>query len=218
MDCGGFEMIDIIIADDQMLLRKSLGQIISTDEEINVVDMVGTGKEAIESCNTHKPDMVLMDIEMPEMDGITALKIIKENYPNIKVIILTTFENTDNIIDSFLNQADGYIIKDVDCDELIITIKCVNYGLTVIHESVKKVMVDKFKNMVTNKKKNIDIVSGNEMDIIRLIVKGQSNKDIAKLLNYSEGTIKNKISRIYEKLEISDRLQLAVYAVENGIA
>lgn len=211
-------MINIIIADDQILLRKSLGQIISTDEDINVVDMVGTGKAAIESCNTYKPNIVLMDIEMPEMDGISALKIIKKNHPKIKVIILTTFENTDNIINSFLSEADGYIIKDVDCAELLITIKCVNYGLTVIHKSVKKVMVDRFKNLVKDKKKYVEIVNENEIDIIRLIVRGQSNKNIAKVLNYSEGTIKNKISRIYEKLEISDRLQLAVYAVENGIA
>ncbi|MDY0235246.1 MAG: response regulator transcription factor [Gudongella sp.] len=210
-------MIDIIIADDQMLLRESLGQIISTDEEINVVDMVGTGKEAIESCDIYKPDVVLMDIEMPEMDGISALNIIKENQPDIKVIILTTFENTDNVINSFLSDADGYIIKDIDCAELIITIKCVNYGLTVIHESVKKLMVDKFKKLVKNKKQYTDILNEKEIDIIRLIVRGHSNKKIAKTFNYSEGTVKNKVSRIYEKLDISDRLQLAVYAVENGI-
>ena len=211
------KMIKIIIVDDQILLRKSLGQIISTEKEISVVDMVGTGKQAIESCNIYKPDIVLLDIEMPEMDGISALKIIKQNHPDIKVIILTTFENKDNIIDSFLGEADGYIIKDIDCDELITTIKCVNYGLTVIHKSVKKVMVDKFKKLVNNRKNYTEILNELEIDIIRLIVRGQSNKSIAKSFNYTEGTVKNKVSRIYEKLGISDRLQLAVYAVENGI-
>lgn len=210
-------MIKIIIADDQILLRESLGQIISIDSEINVVDTVGTGKQAIESCEINKPDMVLMDIEMPEMDGISALNIIKKKYPDTKVIILTTFENKDNIIDSFLYEADGYIIKDIDCDELILTIKCVNYGLTVIHKSVKNIMVDKFRRLVSNKKKYTDILNEKEIDIVKLIVQGQSNKSIAKIFNYSEGTVKNKVSRIYEKLNISDRLQLAVYAVENGI-
>lgn len=210
-------MINIIIADDQMLLRKSLGQIISTDDEIKVVDMVGTGKEAIDSCDKNKPDIVLMDIEMPEMDGISALNIIKKNHPDIKVIILTTFGNTNNIVNSFLSDADGYIIKDIDCAELIITIKCVNYGLTVIHESVKKLMIDKFTKLVDNKKKYTDILNEKEIAITRLIVRGQSNKAIAKEFNYSEGTVKNIVSRIYEKLDISDRVQLAVYAVENGI-
>jgi DNA-binding NarL/FixJ family response regulator len=210
-------MIDIIIVDDQVLLRKSLGQIISTDKEINVVDMVGTGREAIHSCNVYKPNVVLMDIEMPEMDGISALKIIKENHPNIKVIILTTFENADNIINAFLSEADGYIIKDLGCSELIATIKCVNYGLTVIHESVKKIMVNKFRKLVKNKKNYIEVLNDVEIEMIRLIVSGQTNKKIAKTFNYAEGTVKNKVSRIYEKLGISDRLQLVIYAVENGI-
>lgn len=210
-------MIKIIIADDQVLLRKSLGHIISTDEEITVVDMVGSGKQAIESCKKNTPDIVLMDIEMPQIDGISALKIIKEKHPDIKVIILTTFDNTDSIVESFLGEADGYIVKDIDCEELIATIKCVNYGLTVIHKSVKKIMVNKFKKMSSSKRTYTDILSIEEIDTIRLIVMGKSNKEIAKTFNYTEGTVKNKVSRIYEKLEISDRLQLAVYAVENGI-
>ena len=210
-------MIKIIIADDQVLLRKSLGQIISTDEEINVAQMVGTGKEAIEACKIHMPNIVLMDIEMPEMDGISALRIIKEKFKGVKVIILTTFENTNNIVDSFLAEADGYITKDIDCDELLSTIKCVNYGLTVIHKSVKKIMVDKFKKMAANKKNYTDILSLEEIGMVKLIVEGRGNKEIAKIFNYTEGTIKNKVSKVYEKLNISDRLQLAVYAIENGI-
>jgi DNA-binding NarL/FixJ family response regulator len=161
--------------------------------------------------------MVLMDIEMPEMDGIAALKIIKNAHPNIKVIILTTFENSENIMKAFLSKADGYIIKDLGCAELITTIKCVNYGLTVIHQSVKDIMVDKFRKLVTNKKNYNDVLNDTEIEMIKLIVKGQTNKSIAKTFNYAEGTVKNKVSRIYEKLNISDRLQLAVYAVENGI-
>ncbi|QUH28442.1 response regulator [Vallitalea guaymasensis] len=210
-------MIKVIIADDQSLLRKSLSQIISIDEKINVIGQAANGKEAIELCKLHHPDIVLMDIEMPEMDGISALKIIKKNYKNTKVIILTTFENTDNIVESFLSQADGYITKDIDPDELITTIKCVGYGLTVIHKSVKNIMVDKFRKMGEGRKKYADILSMEQIDMIKLIVDGKSNKEIAKIFNYTEGTIKNKVSRIYEKLGISDRLQLAVYAVENGI-
>ncbi len=133
-------MIRLIVADDQALLRKSLKEIISTDDQMNVVDTASTGREAIHLCEQYHPDIVIMDIEMPTMSGIDALKVIKEQYPEIKVIILTTFDNKENIISAFLASADGYITKDIDPHELITTIKCVNYGLTVIHKSVKKTL------------------------------------------------------------------------------
>ncbi len=210
-------MIKILIADDQVLLRKSLGHLISIEKEFQVVDLVGTGKEAIEACGRHRPDIVLMDIEMPEMNGIAALKMIKKQYKNIKVIMLTTFDNKENIVEAFLAQADGYITKDVDCDELITIIKCVNYGLTVIHKSVKEIMVHKFSKMQNAKGGYVEILSEEEILVVQHIVSGKSNKEIGKIFSYTEGTIKNKVSKIYEKLNISDRLQLAVYAVENGI-
>lgn len=210
-------MIKILIVDDQALLRKSLGQIISSDEEMNVVSMASTGREAIEMCLTHEPDIVMMDIEMPTMNGIDALKIIKDRAPKIKVIILTTFENKENIISAFLAKADGYITKDIDPNELITTIKCVSYGLSVIHKSVKDIMVDKFEKLSQRSKNYADILSVEEIDMVKLIVSGKSNKEIGKTFNYTEGTVKNKVSRIYEKLNIADRLSLAVFAVENGL-
>ncbi len=213
----GVKMIEIVIADDQVLLRKSLGKIISIDKDISVVDMVGSGKEAIQSCEKHHPDIVLMDIEMPQIDGISALKIIKAKFPKVKVIILTTFDSTDNIVESFIGEADGYIVKDIDCEELMATIKCVNMGLTVIHKSVKDVMIKRFKLMSNSNKSYIDVLKMEEIDMIKLIVNGKTNKEIGKIFNYTEGTIKNKISRIYEKLKIKDRLQLAIYAIKNNI-
>jgi DNA-binding NarL/FixJ family response regulator len=210
-------MIKVIIVDDQVLLRKSLGQLISIDEEISVVSMASSGREAIDECEKHRPDIIIMDIEMPKMNGIDALKIIKEKYSKTKVIILTTFDNKDYIISAFLAKADGYITKDIEPDELITTIKCVNYGLTVIHKSVKEIMVSKFEKLSKGNTNYTDILSIEEIDMIKLIVDGKSNKDIAKVFNYTEGTVKNKVSRIYEKLGKTDRLQLAVYAVENGI-
>jgi len=209
--------VNILIADDQVLLRKSLKQILSTDEGLQVIGTVSNGREAIEFCHSHKVDLVLMDIEMPELDGISALKLIKECREDTKVIILTTFEDTENIVEAFLANADGYITKDIDCDELIQTIKCVNYGLTVIHKSVKKIMVDKFKRIAEGKKDYKNLLNAEELNIVRAIVDGKSNKEISKVFNYTEGTIKNKVSRIYEKLGIADRVQLAVYAIENGI-
>ncbi len=210
-------MTKVVIADDQVLLRKSIGHIISVDENIQVVEMVGNGKEALAACKKHHPDIVLMDIEMPVMNGLTATGLIKKQCPETKVIILTTFENTDNIMEAFLVEADGYIVKDIGWEELVATINCVLFGLTVIHESVKKIMVDKFRKAANNKMAYEDLLSSEEIEIIRLIVVGESNKHIGSVLNYSEGTVKNKVSRIYEKLEIKDRLQLTLYAVQHGI-
>jgi len=207
----------IVIADDQVLLRQSIGQIISVDDHIQVVAMVSNGLEAIAACKKHKPDLVLMDIEMPQMNGIAATAKIKQLYPEIKVIILTTFESKDNIVEAFLMEADGYIVKDVGCEALVATINCVIQGLTVIHESVRKIVVDRFRNVTDGKKAYEGLLTQEEIEIIRLIVVGESNKNIGGMLNYSEGTVKNKVSKIYDKLNIKDRLQLTLYAVQHSI-
>lgn len=210
-------MIKVILVDDQVLLRESIGFIIDSDNDIKVVGMGGNGKEAIRLCKEQSPDIVLMDIEMPDLDGLNATKIIKEKYKNIKVIILTTFENPENIMESFAANADGYIVKDINHNDLILTIKCVYTGLTVIHESVKNIMIDRFKGLVKNKSVYEDILTEKEVQIVKLIAKGNSNKEIAVSLSYSEGTIKNYISRILEKLKLTDRMQIAIFAMENGI-
>jgi len=210
-------MIKTVIVDDQVLLRKSIGQLISTDQDIKVMGMASNGKEALDLCESIRPDIMLMDIEMPLMNGIESMKIIKKKYPKTKVIILTTFDNKDNIIAAFRAKADGYITKDVEPIELITVIKCVSYGLTVIHKSVKDIMVEKFEQLETKTKAYRKILTEEEVHIIKGIVDGFSNKELAKDLNYSEGTIKNKVSKIYDKIKVNDRIQLAIYAVENGI-
>ncbi len=211
-------MIKVLLADDQVLLRESIGYILSTDSEIEIVGMVGNGTDAVEKCIALRPDIVLMDIEMPELDGVLAAKNIKEQCPNIKIIILTTFERPDNIMAAFAVNVDGYIVKDINHENLILTVKTVYAGLTVIHDSVKKIMTERFGNLLEYKNNYEEKLSKKEIEIIRRIARGCSNKEIATELNYSEGTIKNNVSKILEKLEMSDRIQIAIFAMENGIA
>lgn len=211
------QKIKVMIADDQELLRNSLEQIINSDPDISVVGSVGSGNALIKSCKRLAPDLILMDVEMPEIDGLAALKIIKKAHPGIKVLMLTTFENPEYITQAFLGDADGYITKDIGYKKLIVTIKCVAMGLTVIHPSAKKIIMEKFKKRSRIKENYTDLLALEEINIVRLIVLGESNKQIGDTLHYTEGTIKNKVSRIYERLGISNRLELAVYAVENGI-
>lgn len=210
-------MIRVIIADDQVLLRESIAYILNNEEDIEVIAMASDGKEALELCKTHKPDIVIMDIQMPEMNGVAATKAIKEVLPDTKVMILTTFEDPDNIMESFVVKADGYIVKNICHGDLVLTIKCVNSGLTVIHESVKQIMVERFKGMMEYKTQYEELLSDKEVQIVRHIATGKSNKEIAAVMNYSEGTIKNNISRILDKLDMSDRMQVAIFAIENGI-
>lgn len=210
-------MIKVVIVDDQVLLRDSIKYILDSDKAFNVVETAGNGKKAIELCKRHRPDVILMDIEMPELDGVSATRIIKEKYPDIKIIILTTFENSDNILEAFVAKADGYIVKNIEHEELILSIKCVAKGITVMHEAVKHIMVDRFKGLIDYKKQYQDVLTEKDLDIVKLIATGKSNKEIANVLGYSEGTIKNSVSKILEKLDMADRLQIAIYAMENGI-
>ncbi len=210
-------MIKVIVADDQALLRESIGYILDKDDEIEVVGLAATGQEAIDLCKKNKPDIVLMDIEMPEMNGVEASKQIKAQYPNIKIIILTTFENPDNVMESFIVGASGYVIKSIHHTEMILTIKCVEKGLTVIHESVREIMVDRFLSLANYKTQYIHKLTEKEIEIVKQIAKGKSNKEIAQIHNYSEGTIKNYISKIFEKLDVADRMQVAIFAIENGM-
>jgi len=210
-------MIDVIIADDQTLLRESLSFILNNDEQINVVGLAENGEEIVELCKTVAPDIILMDIEMPKKNGVHATKLIKEQHPEIKIIILTTFECEDNIMESFIVGADGYIVKNINHNDLVLTVKCVAAGLCVIHQSVKDIMIERFEGLSQYKRKYQDKISEKEIEIIKLIATGKSNKEIAAVLNYSEGTIKNNVSKILEKLELNDRMQVAIFAIENKI-
>lgn len=215
-------MIRVMLADDQVLLRNSLKYILKRDEDIEVVDEASNGLEVMEACKKQAIDVILLDIIMPRQDGIETAKLLKETYPNIKVIMLTTFENIENIMESFLAGADGYVVKDIAPDELVMVVKCVNKGLCVIHESVQNLMIKSFNNALNkNVSVNMDMgdveISNTEREIIRLVAQGKNNKEIAQIMNFAEGTIKNKITRLLDKLDLRDRLQIAIFAIEHSL-
>ncbi|WP_432401521.1 response regulator [Wukongibacter sp. M2B1] len=214
-------MIKVAIVDDQILLSKSLKYLLEQDEEIKVVDIGTDGEDVISICRTHRPDVMLLDIKMPGMNGIEGLKLIKNKYPNTKVLMLTTFEDSSNIIDSFIAGTDGYVVKDIAPEELVIAVKCIQSGLKVMHKSVNELIVKEF---LMKKENRIDIstedikvdFSKTEIDIIKLIAKGMSNRDISRKLSFAEGTIKNKVSAILQKLDCKDRTQIALFALKNN--
>lgn len=202
------DKIKVIIADDSDFVREGLKIILSLDEEFEVIGCAANGREAIDLAIKHKTDVILMDIQMPEMSGIQATKeIVSRNLG--KVLILTTFDDYDLVKEAIKNGAKGYIIKNHTPDKLKQMIKSIYSGVNVLDEKV----FDKVTESLNECSANFDNspFTAREIEIIKLVADGLSNKDIASKLYISEGTVKNHISTILEKGGLAHRTQLAVY-------
>ncbi|MCX7711816.1 MAG: response regulator transcription factor [Clostridia bacterium] len=207
-------MIKVIIADDQPVIRDGLKFIIEQSKEIEVLGCAGHGLEALELCEKAHPDIVLMDIVMPICDGVEGTRLIKEKFENIKVMILTTFNDEDKVEQALKNGADGYILKAIESEELILTIKTIAKGLQVIHKNSYNLVLKKLHS----EPEPMDFgLTDRESEVVKLIVFGKSNKEIASQLYLTEGSVRNLISSILFKTSLKDRTQLAVFAVKNNI-
>lgn len=220
------KMIKIAIADDQVLLREMLSMVLSSDSEMEIVGLAGNGEEIIDICREKKPDIVLLDIKMPVKDGVFALETIKKEMPHIKVIMLTTFGDERNVLEAYKKGANGYVLKDIKPPMLIMTIKCVFEGLFVMQDEIAGLVRKRIKLSAPRKAVETDGyeqlydeygLDALDRKIIRLLVDGKSNKEIGEALNYSEGSIKNRISRILDATGLKDRTQIAVFALQNNI-
>lgn len=216
-------MIKVLIADDQELIRESLKIVLSSYKDIEVVDAVDDGFAVLESMKKVQPDLVLMDIRMPKMDGVLCTKAVKENYPNVKVIILTTFDDDDFIFKALQYGASGYILKGDLYGRFIQAIVTVNKGNAMINPDVATKVVKLFSQMAQSNSaiqvqgNSVENISKAEWKIIQQIGFGLSNKEIAAKLFLSEGTIRNYLSTILSKLNLRDRTQLAIWAVQTGV-
>lgn len=215
-------MIKIIIADDQELIRQSLQIILGMEQDIEVVDAVENGREVIRSVRKNKPDVILMDIRMPEMDGVVCTQIIKENNPEIKIIILTTFDDDEYVFNALKYGASGYLLKGTSTKELADAIRKVHQGTAMINGDIASKVVKLFSRMAqTNLTIQVDeqqtaSLKPTERQIVALVGRGMSNKEIAGKLSLSEGTVRNSLSIILSKLALRDRTQLAIWAVQTG--
>ena len=214
-------MIKVMIVDDQELIRESLKIILSSKNDIKITSLASDGQDVLNKLEIDKPDVILMDIRMPIMDGVSCTRIIKEKYPEIKIIVLTTFDDDEYIYDAIKYGADGYLLKGVSLDELYNAINNVYNGGGSIHPNIASKARKMFSNMAKNELENdinikeIENISKNEWKIIDQIGKGLSNKEIAHELSFSEGTVRNYLSIILDKLQLRDRTQLAIWAVTN---
>ncbi len=192
----------ILIVDDDVVVRESLNVIFSSHASFDVIGLAENGKIAVEIAKQLKPDLILMDISMPEMTGIEATHTIKNSSPEIKIVMLTTFMDYKNILQSLKAGADGYLLKSDPYEKQVETIKMVSEGHAVISQKA----LQQF-----SEKKSLHLLTARENDVLELVANGLTNKEIANTLFMSEGTIRNIISIILEKLMLRDRTQLAIY-------
>ncbi len=214
-------MIRVIIADDQTLMRDGLKTILDLEDDIEVVATCENGLETYKLCKELNPDLVLMDIRMPVMNGVESVKAIKKEMPNIVIIVLTTFDDDEYIIDALSNGASGYLLKDIPSDKLLDAIRDGIDGNLLIPSPIAAKIISKISH---NKKTDIKEesledpvlfeLSEREIEIAALLVKGYNNKQIASQLFISEGTVKNYISNIYSKIGLSDRTKAAILLKE----
>lgn len=211
--------IKVVIVDDHALLREGLAKILSLESNFLIVGEANCGDEAIALTRTLKPDVVLMDINMPGLNGIEATKIIKEEMPQVEIIALTIHEDEEYIFELVRAGVSGYILKDIQPEQLIKAIKDVAEGKTAIQPNITAKLLGEF-NRLSDRKTNMfscDQLTARELEVIKLIAQGMPNKEIASTLYISEKTVKNHITNIFRKLNVEDRTQAALFALKNKI-
>ncbi|CDR65054.1 TPA: response regulator transcription factor [Staphylococcus argenteus] len=206
-------MDKVILVDDHYIVRQGLRFLLSTIENLEVIQDFSDGKSFLEYLKDHEhPDIVLLDLVMPEMNGIEITEYIKTHYPKIKVLVLTSYVDDEHVISAINKGADGYEMKDVEPQQLIDTIRRVMNGEKMIHPKAQDVF-----ETVSQKPHYTNKLSKREIEVLREMVKGKTNKEIAETLFVSEKTIKTHVSHIFSKLQVSDRTQAAIYAMENKL-
>lgn len=210
-------MIRILLAEDQKMVRQGLKMMIETDPELRVTGEAGNGKEAVDLCEAHSFDLIILDVRMPIMDGLEAAQMIHTRWPERKVLILTTFNDDEYALRALKSGARGYMLKDADPEDLIRSIRsCLSGGLSLQEHVAAKVM----PRLINQTSEHLEIepsITPRELEIIRRIGEGRSNKEIADELALSVGTVKNHISLILDKLELRDRTQIAIYAIRHNV-
>ncbi len=211
-------MIRVLICDDQEIVCEGLQRIFSADADIQVVGQANNGLEALEMIAVTNPDLVLMDLKMPVMNGIIATRKIREQYPQVRVLVLTTFDDDEWLFDAIRAGANGYLLKDRPRSELLNAIKGTIAGNAFVDPAVAGKLLGQIAQNNLNRQQTIDIsLSEREKEVLQLLAQGLSNADIARQLYLSEGTVRNYASAIFDKLKVSDRTQAVVVALRYGL-
>jgi NarL family two-component system response regulator LiaR len=208
----------VIICDDQATVRDGLVMLLKLEPDIDIVGTAEDGAEAVEMAADKKPDLILMDLKMPIMNGVEATRQVKMRHPEIKVVVLTTYADDEWVFDSIQAGASGYLLKDTPREELIKAVRGTVTGKTYVDPSVAGRVLEQVSSRQTQPATLITSkLTQREVEVLRLIAKGLSNADIADRLFLSDGTVRNHVSAILAKLGVSDRTQAAVIAIQHGL-
>lgn len=212
-------MIDVLLVDDQAMVRAGLGMVLEAEPDISVVAEAADGAAAVRAAKRDRPDVVLMDVRMPEMDGIEATRRITAELADTKVIVLTTFDLDDYVYGALRAGASGFLLKDAPPDDLIAAIRVVAAGDALIAPSVTKRLIAEFAGRPEERgrSKDLDVLTERELEVFEQMARGLSNSEIAELLFVSETTVKTHVSHIFTKLHLRDRVQAVVVAYETGL-
>ncbi|GJM11252.1 MAG: DNA-binding response regulator [Lysobacteraceae bacterium] len=211
----------VLLVDDQALFREGLRTLLSTRDEVKVVGEARDGQEAVEQFGGLRPDVVLMDLRMPVMDGVRATEAIVRQDPDAKVIVLTTFDADEEVFDGLKAGAVAYLLKDCDTDTLIEAIRTAVSGESFLQPAITSKVVDELNRLRASVDSSgprlNELLGERELQILRLMVTGLSNREIAETIHLAEGTVKNYASQIFQKLEVKDRLQAVLRSRELGL-
>ena len=216
-------MIKILIADDQELIRESLKIVLDLNTDMEVVGLAADGQKVLELLNKNRPDIILMDIRMPELDGVLCTKAVKEKFPDVKIIILTTFDDDEYVYYALKYGASGYLLKGCSMQELTAAIHTVMNGGSILNQGVITKVVKLFNKLaqvnltMEVERRDAEELNRTERNIANLVGRGLSNKEIAEKLFLSEGTVRNALSSALSKLHLRDRTQLAIWAVQTDL-
>jgi DNA-binding NarL/FixJ family response regulator len=211
--------VRVVLVDDDDLMRAGLRSVLSSDETIDVVGEAGDGREAINRIRQLRPDLVLMDIRMPGLDGISATREVLAISADVKVVVLTTFEEDDYIFDALSAGASGFLLKRTRPEELIAAIHTVAEGDSLLSPSVTRRVVDRMASQPAPVRatRRLDELTPREREVLELVARGLSNREIAEQFVIEESTVKTHVKRILMKLRLRDRVQAVVFAYENGL-
>ncbi|HRQ36996.1 MAG TPA: response regulator transcription factor [Chloroflexota bacterium] len=207
--------VRVMIVDDHAIVREGLTMLLNEETSIEVVGEARDGAEAVRRVASLKPDVVLMDLVMPELDGIAATAQIRQTYPYCQVLVLTSFAEDQRVPDAIQAGAIGYLLKDVLKADLLNAIHAAAQGKPTLHPEAQRQLMQQM--MAPAETSLLSALTEREMDVLRLIAQGYSNKEIAAALHLTEGTVKGYVSAILGKLQVADRTQAALYAVKHGI-
>ena len=209
--------IRVLVVDDHVIVRQGIRALLSESEDIEVVGEAGTGLEAIRQAQSTQPDVILMDLIMPEMGGIEAIRQISTQQPNVRFLVITTYSGDDLVFPAIKAGAQGYLLKDSGAGQLVQAIRQVHRGEPSLHPDIARKLMQEIRQPVSGKP-TPDPLTARELETLRLLATGLDNREIAERMTLAEATVRSYISRILDKLHLANRVQATLYALQEGLA